>query len=351
MYKSVLENPLCLEGFELQHILEYPENFSNSTGNNSVVTRMKQGLELYNDKFLSDLRFVIPEDGKFTITADVRAAMKKRVKYQPVSEVQTDYKVLQAQCTCAVGVVPAYCKHVFTLLHAISDYSKQKLYAAPTAKLQTWHQPKAVKTVPLPCQEVFGKPSTYEGPSNTNFNWGALKDFSLPIFDACMESVEAKYKLTIPLPAVACSNIGINEFPDDLTLRKMLFINMHYSKDLSELHEIEKKTVEQKSLEWQNGRKIHLTGSNIKDIATRVKDFENLAASIRRKKDMDISFIPAVAYGIQNEEYVRQWYIARNPQCVVRKTGLVIHPVYQYIAASPDGLIKSGDDYMLLEIK
>ncbi|GBN52829.1 hypothetical protein AVEN_82328-1 [Araneus ventricosus] len=78
MYKSVLENPLCLEGFELQHILEYAENFSNSTGNNSVVTRMKQGLELYNDKFLSDLRFVIPEDGKFTITADVRAAMKKK---------------------------------------------------------------------------------------------------------------------------------------------------------------------------------------------------------------------------------------------------------------------------------
>ncbi|GBN59129.1 hypothetical protein AVEN_261862-1 [Araneus ventricosus] len=64
-------------------------------------------------------------------------------------------------CTCAVGAVPAYCKHVFTLLNAISDYSKQKLYAAPTAKLQTWHQPKAVKTVPLPPQEVFGKPSTY----------------------------------------------------------------------------------------------------------------------------------------------------------------------------------------------
>ncbi|GBO05913.1 hypothetical protein AVEN_137807-1 [Araneus ventricosus] len=91
MYKSVLENPLCLEGFELQHILEYAEIFSYSTGNNSVATRMKQGLELYNDKFLSDLRFVIPEDGKFTITAVVRAAMKKRVKYQPVSKLQTGF--------------------------------------------------------------------------------------------------------------------------------------------------------------------------------------------------------------------------------------------------------------------
>ncbi|GBN02147.1 hypothetical protein AVEN_150585-1, partial [Araneus ventricosus] len=53
---------------------------------------MKQGLELYNEKFLSDLRFVIAADGKFTITADVQTATKKRVKYQPVSEVQTDCK-------------------------------------------------------------------------------------------------------------------------------------------------------------------------------------------------------------------------------------------------------------------
>ncbi|GFU39338.1 SWIM-type domain-containing protein [Nephila pilipes] len=40
-----------------------------------------------------------------------------------------------------------------------------------------------------------------------------------------------------------------------------------------------------------------------------------------------------------------------DPQSTVRKTGLVIHPLDQYIAASPDGLIRSGEDYMLLEIK
>ncbi|GBN63604.1 hypothetical protein AVEN_88732-1 [Araneus ventricosus] len=186
MYKSVLENPLRLEGFELQHILEYAENFSNSTGNNSVVTRMKQGLELYNDKFLSDLMFVIPEDGKFTIIADVRAAMEKRVKCQPVSEVQTDCFTSTMHMRCWGGSCILQAR-VHSFACHIRLHSKQKLYSAPTAKLQTWHQSKAVKTVPLPCQEVFGKPSTYEGPSNTNFNWGALKDFSLPIFEACME--------------------------------------------------------------------------------------------------------------------------------------------------------------------
>ncbi|GBM22496.1 hypothetical protein AVEN_183935-1 [Araneus ventricosus] len=177
------------------------ENLSVTLSNYIVVTRMKQGLELYNDKFLSDLKFVIPEDGKFTITADVRAAMKEKVKYQPVSKVQTDCKVgftstMYMRCWGGSCILQAR-------VHSFA-YSKQKLYAAPTTKLQTWHQPKTVKTVPLPCQEVFGKPSTYEGPSNTDFNWGALKDFSLPIFYAFMESVEAKYKLRIPLRAVVC---------------------------------------------------------------------------------------------------------------------------------------------------
>ncbi|KAF8785810.1 hypothetical protein HNY73_011314 [Argiope bruennichi] len=119
--------------------------------------------------------------------------------------------VLKAECTCAVGAAPAYCKHVFSVLHSISDYSKQKMHSAPTAKLQTWHQPKALKTVPLPCKEVFWKPVTYDGLSNTEFNWKALTDFSLPIFDACIELVEAKYQLAITLPAAICSSNNNNE--------------------------------------------------------------------------------------------------------------------------------------------
>ncbi|GFQ91589.1 SWIM-type domain-containing protein [Trichonephila clavata] len=61
--------------------------------------------------------------------------------------------------------------------------------------------------------------------------------------------------------------------------------------------------------------------------------------------------IPAVRYGLENEDYVRHTVQQRNPHYVVRKTGLVVHPIEQYIAASPDGLIKSGEDYMIMEIK
>ncbi|GFQ66624.1 DDE_Tnp_IS1595 domain-containing protein [Trichonephila clavata] len=52
--------------------------------------------------------------------------------------------------------------------------------------------------------------------------------------------------------------------------------------------------------------------------------------------------IPAVRYGLENENYVQHTVEQRNPHYVVRKTGLVVHYIEQYIAASPDGLIRSG---------
>ncbi|GBM33435.1 hypothetical protein AVEN_55766-1 [Araneus ventricosus] len=62
-----------------------------------------------------------------------------------------------------------------------------------------------------------------------------------------------------------------------------------------------------------NGRKIHvLTRSNIKD-GYRVKD-EKFGALPGLKKDMDISCIPAPAYGMQKKNNVVTVVIARN-QC------------------------------------
>ncbi|GFW92571.1 hypothetical protein TNCV_518881 [Trichonephila clavipes] len=58
-------------------------------------------------------------------------------------------------------------------------------------------------------------------------------------------------------------------------------------------------------------------------------------------------FIPAVKYGLEHEDYIRYIVQQRNPQNVVRQTGLVIHPLEQYIAASPDGLIRSEVDFVL----
>ncbi|GFU98770.1 retrovirus-related Pol polyprotein from transposon opus [Trichonephila clavipes] len=82
-----------------------------------------------------------------------------------------------------------------------------------------------------------------------------------------------------------------------------------------------------------------------------VANFEALSTLIFKKKDEVLTNIPDVRYGLKNEDYVRYTVQQRNPHYVVRKTGLIVHPIQQYIAASPDGLIRSGEDYMIMEIK
>ncbi|GFT62582.1 hypothetical protein TNCV_1702421 [Trichonephila clavipes] len=54
-----------------------------------------------------------------------------------------------------------------------------------------------------------------------------------------------------------------------------------------------------------------------------------------------VANIPALRYRLENEDYVRHRVQQRNPHYVVLKTGLVVHPIEQYIASSPDGLIRS----------
>ncbi|GFY55226.1 SWIM-type domain-containing protein [Trichonephila inaurata madagascariensis] len=81
--------------------------------------------------------------------------MKKSVTYKPSVQIRTICQVISAICTCPAGGTPAFCKHVFALLHAINDCITKKLYEVPTERLQTWYQPKPIKIVPQTAEEVF----------------------------------------------------------------------------------------------------------------------------------------------------------------------------------------------------
>ncbi|GFX93545.1 hypothetical protein TNCV_1094851 [Trichonephila clavipes] len=45
--------------------------------------------------------------------------------------------VISATCTSPAGGIPAFCRHVFALLHAINDYITKKLYEAPTERIDS----------------------------------------------------------------------------------------------------------------------------------------------------------------------------------------------------------------------
>ncbi|GFQ70002.1 hypothetical protein TNCT_485801 [Trichonephila clavata] len=85
-----------------------------------------------------------------------------------------------------------------------------------------------------------------------------------------------------------------------------LFYHKNYFRNMEELLTLEKRTVGQNCSEWHLERKLRLTASGMKTIVSRVSDFESLATQILKKKnDVSLDFVPAVKYGIENEDYIR----------------------------------------------
>ncbi|GFR69595.1 hypothetical protein ElyMa_002053900 [Elysia marginata] len=108
---------------------------------------MSKGEALFNDMFVTSIHLMEPDpaddlDFKFFFKCKVKAEMKKRDSYIVKCWISTDNKVLSSECECAGGAKPACCKHAFALMYGILDYSKNKMYAAPTEKLQAWHHPR-----------------------------------------------------------------------------------------------------------------------------------------------------------------------------------------------------------------
>ncbi|GFX31297.1 SWIM-type domain-containing protein [Trichonephila clavipes] len=128
MAHSIGSKPLLLKNFNLHEILNYSVKFSSATGNRSVAANISKGLKLFDDKFVNKIftepDFLMIDD--FFIQGFVKAEMKKKVTYKPSVQIRTTYQVISVTCTCPAGGTPAFCKHVFALLHAINDYIAKK---------------------------------------------------------------------------------------------------------------------------------------------------------------------------------------------------------------------------------
>ncbi|XP_054709245.1 uncharacterized protein LOC129218950 [Uloborus diversus] len=351
MASSIVDKPLHLVNFTNFSIMEYAEQFPALTGNNSVITKIKKGSLLFNEKFVSRIFFLEPtaDNSFFEISAVVKAEMKKKETYTAKVRISPECKVLNANCTCKAGAEPSGCKHVFALLHAVEDYSTKELYAAPTERLQSWHQPKSVTLKPEKASDVFKANMQLK---NTTFNWSALKDTNIALMRCCNDSVEVLYSRTIPLPAIAFA--GTSSVIDESNFKtkaEELTFHKHYVYTINSMVELEKKTMLQNSDEWRNMRLKYITGSSVHSVLTRKADFEKLAESIFHDKKRDLSRIAAVAYGQNKEGFVRDSIKKKYFQYTMRRTGLVLNPALPFLAASPDGLLFHKEDAMLLEIK
>lgn len=126
-----------------------------------------------------------------------------------------------------------------------------------------------------------------------------------------------------------------------------------FIKELNEIDSTERKRIkietatQRKCEEWNKERRKRITASNFGRIckARNHNSKLNIAKDIVQQKN--ISRIPAVKHGIDNEGAAIDAYIKKT-KCDYQVSGLILHKSLPFLAASPDGLINEDG---ILEVK
>jgi len=112
--------------------------------------------------------------------------------------------------------------------------------------------------------------------------------------------------------------------------------------------------MDQRSEAWFRMRAGRITGSRFaqamadKNSSTYHSFVDRLVEERRTGRCLDRDFVnPAMQWGIDHEESARRWY-CRSQKRQVDRVAFVVHPEFDFVGVSPDGLI---DDDGLLEIK
>ncbi|CAG9764290.1 unnamed protein product [Ceutorhynchus assimilis] len=128
----------------------------------------------------------------------------------------------------------------------------------------------------------------------------------------------------------------------------MEFFKKNFTENLDNLMSIEIKTRGQRNNnEWLSERKKRVTASNFGAIckARTEKSLLSICKNIINSKCLD--FVPSIKHGIETEKVALIKY-EQITDIVCQASGLQIHPKYQFLAGSPDGLV--GTDG-IIEIK
>ncbi|KAK6967833.1 SWIM-type domain-containing protein [Biomphalaria glabrata] len=214
--------------------------------------------------------------------------------------------------------------------------AEKEMYAAPTDKIQTWHQPAPKAISPQKTNDSFSCDKTGLTNFYTSVSMSALAALpqNTPIFSVLqadpkkLNSDIIFYDRTIPLPAFVLSDIN---------------------KDLPA--ELQKETTLQNSEQWRRERIYRRTASNVHTILKKQDNFVDFAASLLTNSRKDFRAVLSVRLGKLREPMVKNILRNKFSKYIFRNTGLVVNPLFPFIGASPDGLLYHPDNPMVVEIK
>tara|TARA_B110000211_G_scaffold213414_2_gene253902 strand:- start:10949 stop:13111 length:2163 start_codon:yes stop_codon:yes gene_type:complete len=122
---------------------------------------------------------------------------------------------------------------------------------------------------------------------------------------------------------------------------------INYNNIINNIIKMMNNKIKQRTPEWYTLRKKMITASNVASILG-YNPYDS-KVSILKKKVNNVSISnAAMAHGVKYEPLAIKEYEKKN-KCTVDEVGLLVHPTYTWLGASPDGFIISTDK--LLEIK
>ena len=313
----------------------------------------KVSTDMYREKFLIYIRSACSDDN-FFVRSSCRAEMSKSVSYKIDVSFDTDGYIQESQCECAAGMGPnAHCKHVCTVLYAMSEFSCKKQVVVEqtcTEKLQTFHHVKRYKGSPLKSRQLQMEGANEV--SDVKFdprplhmrNSVGYKDY---FRNTCL-STPGISKLPIFQTILPANTVAVAHDHDYFALTPE--DNAIGVKDVDEHYvtRIEANTRGQSDSKlWAEERCKRLCSSSFGRICklTDATNKEKLAKSYLQPAQKLRA--PSIMHGKKYEPVAIKEY--ENKQNItVNSCGLCISKSHPYIAASPDGIVQ---DKNLVEVK
>ncbi|XP_064472852.1 uncharacterized protein LOC135387680 [Ornithodoros turicata] len=288
--------------------------------------------------------------------------------YKQVVVVKVDVSaaVVQAHCDCVAGLSQR-CQHVAGLLFAVRSIQSPSCtdmpcrWIAPTQgqnnlpmqPLQDITFKKHVVNKVVPAKPKRQLPATI--PSLTHSD---IEEFSKNIARDDPHLVYNRYSKSRSTPPC---NTSIIPDTEDLHSERCSSIFREHFEKIVPLTSIErdslcKKTLGQnENLAWTAERTGRLTASKFKTIVCCRKPDGLLRSILYPKRQEVLRPGDPRLYGLQNEDVAVTKYVhlmqLYDKDIEVTKTGLHVHEVHPFLGASPDRLVKDGNEVGQLEVK
>ncbi|XP_062585063.1 uncharacterized protein LOC134255349 [Saccostrea cucullata] len=313
-------------------------------------------------------------------------------KSQPPYSLQIEINVekstlTESYCKCKAGL-DGHCSHIVGLLKTLQGLKLHNFKNAPdhqscTSLPQQWHVPRGTKIKPVPLNHVVvarPKEKRKRKPVICHFD----ENYKLPRVDnddiekllnikgtplEYMISKEApksqshfgevqtgsilsyqtrNLKHHEPVDSVGCGDTTLHhKSPISLPPE---FVNLNKIMTKEELKKIEIDTRKQNnSCEWYQHRKGRLTASNFGKVMHRkARPSDSFLRDVFNRSSKSS---PAMDYGRKHEQDGKAKYLETFPSRHLHECGLVINNEFNFLAASPDGVVCDNGNSGLIEVK